>query len=57
MDANEEAMAAHKRSFLDVIYQEEGKGVSMKAIRDMILNMRRHHLRVKRERTLKMAFA
>ncbi|KAM0947007.1 putative DNA helicase [Dioscorea sansibarensis] len=41
MDANEEAMAAHKRSFLDFIDQDVGRGVYMKAIRDMIQNKRR----------------
>ncbi|KAJ0969138.1 hypothetical protein J5N97_022015 [Dioscorea zingiberensis] len=43
MDTNEEAMAAHKRSFLDFIDQDVGRGFYMKAIRDMIQN-RGHRL-------------
>ncbi|XP_062191035.1 DNA replication licensing factor MCM3-like [Phragmites australis] len=40
MDVNEEAMAAHKRAFLDFLDQDVGKGVYMQAIRDMVQNKR-----------------
>ncbi|KAL6841409.1 hypothetical protein ACP4OV_028927 [Aristida adscensionis] len=41
MDVNEEAMAAHKRAFLDFLDQDVGKGVYMQAVRDMVQNKRR----------------
>uniref|UniRef100_A0A0E0DSW4 DNA replication licensing factor MCM3 n=1 Tax=Oryza meridionalis TaxID=40149 RepID=A0A0E0DSW4_9ORYZ len=43
MDVNEEAMAAHKRAFLDFLDQDVGKGVYMQAVRDMVQN-KRHRL-------------
>ncbi|CAL9039492.1 DNA replication licensing factor MCM3 [Musa acuminata AAA Group] len=41
MDVNEEAMAAHRRAFLDFFDQDVGKGFYMKSIRDMIQSKRR----------------
>ncbi|XP_010905758.1 DNA replication licensing factor MCM3 [Elaeis guineensis] len=41
MEVNEEAMAAHKRAFLDFLDQDVGKGFYMKTIRDMVQNKRR----------------
>uniref|UniRef100_A0A1D1YJK2 DNA replication licensing factor MCM3 n=1 Tax=Anthurium amnicola TaxID=1678845 RepID=A0A1D1YJK2_9ARAE len=41
MEINEEVIAAHKRSFLDFLDQDIGKGIYMKAVRDMIQNKRR----------------
>ncbi|CAD6263625.1 unnamed protein product [Miscanthus lutarioriparius] len=43
MDVNEEAMAAHKRAFLDFLDQDVGKGVYMQTVRDMVQN-KRHRL-------------
>nr|CAD1826666.1 unnamed protein product [Ananas comosus var. bracteatus] len=43
MEINEEAMAAHKRAFLDFLDQDVGKGFYMKSLRDMIQN-KRHRL-------------
>ncbi|KAG8094469.1 hypothetical protein GUJ93_ZPchr0012g20337 [Zizania palustris] len=40
MDVNEEAMAAHKRAFLDFLDQDVGKGAYMQAVRDMVQNKR-----------------
>ncbi|XP_042479202.1 DNA replication licensing factor MCM3 homolog 3 [Macadamia integrifolia] len=41
MDISEEAMAAHKRTFMDFLDQDVGKGIYMQAIRDMIDHKRR----------------
>ncbi|XXG77306.1 hypothetical protein AAC387_Pa08g1482 [Persea americana] len=43
MDISEEAMAAHKRTFMDFLDQDVGKGIYMQAVRDMIHN-KRHRL-------------
>ncbi|ONK79391.1 uncharacterized protein A4U43_C01F5880 [Asparagus officinalis] len=41
MEINEDVLAAHKRTFLDFLDQDVGKGFYMKSIRDMIQNKRR----------------
>ncbi|CAA6670084.1 unnamed protein product [Spirodela intermedia] len=41
MEMNEETVAAHKRAFLDFLDQDIGKGIYMKAVRDMVQNKRR----------------
>ncbi|KAJ4981873.1 hypothetical protein NE237_032710 [Protea cynaroides] len=41
MDISEETMAAHKRTFMDFLDQDVGKGIYMQAIRDMIDHKRR----------------
>ncbi|KAK1302854.1 hypothetical protein QJS10_CPB12g00563 [Acorus calamus] len=43
MDVSDDVVAAHKRTFMDFLDQDVGKGIYMKAIRDMIQS-RRHRL-------------
>ncbi|XP_078437546.1 minichromosome maintenance (MCM2/3/5) family protein [Wolffia australiana] len=41
MEVNEETIAVHKRTFLEFLDQDVGKGFYMKAVRDMVQNKRR----------------